>query len=95
MLAVRAHRLPVDLARQVCSRFDDKIVFMVGAGKMDEVTLKHLLAHKPRELWVTNRTQARADELADRIRARTPRAACTAAAAGCPWWGAARCGCRV
>jgi len=58
----------VDLARQVFSRFDDKIVFMVGAGKMGEVTLKHLLARKPRELWVTNRTQARADELADRIR---------------------------
>ncbi len=58
----------VDLARQIFSRFDDKIVLMVGAGKMGEVTLKHLLDREPKELWVTNRTQARADDLAERIR---------------------------
>ena len=58
----------VDLARQIFSGFDDKTVLMVGAGKMGEVTLNHLLAGRPRRLWVTNRTHERAAELADRIR---------------------------
>ncbi|HSW47362.1 MAG TPA: glutamyl-tRNA reductase [Phycisphaerae bacterium] len=58
----------VDLARQVFSRFDDKTVLMVGAGKMGEVTLKHLLATRPRRLWITNRSPEKAHDLADRIR---------------------------
>ncbi len=60
----------VDLARQIFSRFDDKIVMMVGAGKMGELTLTHLLDMKPRALWVTNRTDARAAALSDRLAAR-------------------------
>ena len=60
----------VDLAGQIFSRFDDKQVLMVGAGKMGELTLTHLLAAKPRRLWVTNRTRAAADELAERLRVR-------------------------
>lgn len=60
----------VDLARQIFSHFDDKHVLMVGAGKMGELTLTHLLSTKPRRLWVTNRTDARAVELAERISAR-------------------------
>jgi glutamyl-tRNA reductase len=57
----------VDLARQIFSSFDDKTVMMVGAGKMGELTLAHLLANRPRELWITNRTDARAVELAERL----------------------------
>lgn len=60
----------VDLARQIFSRFDDKIVMMVGAGKMGELTLTHLLNTRPKELWVTNRTDTRAAALAERIAAR-------------------------
>lgn len=58
----------VDLARQIFARFDDKSVLMVGAGKMGEVTLNHLLARHPRRLLVSNRTRERADELAEHIR---------------------------
>ena len=57
----------VDLARQIFARFDDKTVLMVGAGKMGEVTLKHLLATRPRRLWIANRTEERAADLADRL----------------------------
>lgn len=60
----------VDLARQIFSRFDDKSVMMVGAGKMGELTLTHLLATRPSRVLVTNRTDDRARELADRISAR-------------------------
>lgn len=57
----------VDLARQIFSRFEDKIVLMVGAGKMGEMTLRHLLTTNPKELWVTNRTDPRAADLAARL----------------------------
>lgn len=60
----------VDLARQIFSQFGDKIIMMVGAGKMGELTLKHLLDTGPRRLWVTNRTDERAVALAERIAAR-------------------------
>lgn len=57
----------VDLARQIFSRFDDKRVMMVGAGKMGELTLAHLLACQPKELLLTNRTDTRANDLAERL----------------------------
>lgn len=60
----------VDLARQIFSRFDDKVVMMVGAGKMGELTLAHLLKTSPGRLWITNRTEARAAALAERIHTR-------------------------
>jgi glutamyl-tRNA reductase len=60
----------VDLARQIFSHFSDKIVMMVGAGKMGELTLTHLLETGPKRLWVTNRTDERAVALAEKIAAR-------------------------
>jgi len=59
--------IAVDFARQVFSRFDDKVVLMIGAGKMGELTVKHLLETQPRRTIVTNRTAARAAELAARL----------------------------
>ncbi|MCL2330514.1 MAG: glutamyl-tRNA reductase [Phycisphaerae bacterium] len=58
----------VDLARQIFSRFDDKTVMMVGAGKMGKLALVHLLETKPGRIYVTNRTAARATALANKIR---------------------------
>lgn len=57
----------VDLARQIFARLDDKIVLMVGAGKMGELTLTHLLSHRPKAIRVTNRTEPRAVDLARRL----------------------------
>lgn len=57
----------VDLARQIFSRFDDKTVLMVGAGEMGELTLTHLIETRPRAILVTNRTDARATEIAARL----------------------------
>lgn len=56
-----------DLAGRIFSRLDDKRVLMVGAGEMAETTLSHLLAGRPKHLWVTNRTPATAEELAERL----------------------------
>jgi len=57
----------VDLARQIFSHFNDKTVLMVGAGKMGELTLNHLLSTRPKQLWITNRTNQNAIDLAGRI----------------------------
>jgi glutamyl-tRNA reductase len=57
----------VDLARQIFSHFGDKTVMMVGAGEMGELALAHLIETNPKELWVTNRTDARAIEVAQRL----------------------------
>ncbi len=62
----------VELARQIFSRFDDKVVMMVGAGEMGELTLTHLMETRPRELWVTNRTDERAASLAERLARKHP-----------------------
>jgi glutamyl-tRNA reductase len=56
----------VTLAKQVFSRFNDKIVMMVGAGKMGELTLTHLLDNQPKEVWMTNRTDDRTAALVER-----------------------------
>lgn len=59
--------IAVDFARQIFSHFDDKTVLMIGAGEMGELTLKHLMEFRPHTVLVTNRTPARAEELAARI----------------------------
>ncbi len=59
--------IAVDFAKQIFSQFTDKTVLMIGAGEMGELTLKYMLEMKPRRVLVTNRTAARAEELAARI----------------------------
>jgi glutamyl-tRNA reductase len=54
----------VDYVRQVFSRFDDKTVLVIGAGKMGELTLKHLRELQPRRLWLTNRSPDKAVAMA-------------------------------
>ncbi|UCG16250.1 MAG: glutamyl-tRNA reductase [Phycisphaerales bacterium] len=57
----------LDFAHQIFTRFDDKVVMMIGAGEMGELTLKHLIDHHPRRVLVTNRTAARAEDVARRL----------------------------
>jgi len=46
----------VDYVQQVFEHFDDKTILVIGAGKMGELTLKHLKELKPRAILVTNRS---------------------------------------
>ena len=50
----------VDVARRVFDHFDDKTVLVIGAGKMAELTLRHLAPLKPGRILVTNRSPERA-----------------------------------
>ena len=54
----------VDYVRQVFERFDDKIILVIGAGKMGELTLKHLRGLKPYRILVANRSPEKAEAVA-------------------------------
>ncbi len=67
---VSAGSVAVDLAEEKLGRLDDKRVLMLGAGKMSEVTLRHLAAKGVRSIIVANRTRERALELAGKFQAK-------------------------
>src|SRR5262249_7996905 len=54
----------VDYVRQVFDHFSDKRILVIGAGKMGELTLRHLRALRPRRIWVTNRSPEKAQAVA-------------------------------
>jgi glutamyl-tRNA reductase len=56
----------VDVARDVFDTFADKTVLVIGAGKMADLTLRHLSDLKPGRIVVTNRTPERAEAAARR-----------------------------
>ncbi len=54
----------VDYVRQVFDHFDDKTILVIGAGKMGELTLKHLRELQPKQIWVANRSLEKAQVVA-------------------------------
>jgi glutamyl-tRNA reductase len=54
----------VDYVREVFDHFGDKTILVIGAGKMGEMTLRHLRDLRPRRIWVTNRSLEKAEALA-------------------------------
>jgi glutamyl-tRNA reductase len=61
---VSVSSVAVDYVRQVFDHFNDKTILVIGAGKMGELTLKHLRALKPRRILVTNRSPDKAETVA-------------------------------
>ncbi|MBI3410300.1 MAG: glutamyl-tRNA reductase [Planctomycetes bacterium] len=57
---VSVSSVAVDYVRQVFGHFDDKTILVIGAGKMGELTLKHLRELKPHRILVTNRSPEKA-----------------------------------
>jgi glutamyl-tRNA reductase len=54
----------VELAKKIFGRLDNRTVLVLGAGKMSELTLRHLYDQGVKEVIVVNRTKERADKLA-------------------------------
>jgi glutamyl-tRNA reductase len=50
----------IDYVRQVFDHFGDKTVLVIGAGKMGELTLRHLRELQPQRILVTNRSPDKA-----------------------------------
>lgn len=61
---VSVSSVAVDYVRQVFEHFADKTVLVIGAGKMGELTLKHLSSLEPQRILVTNRSFDKAEEVA-------------------------------
>src|SRR5215467_8306554 len=55
----------VDYVRQVFDHFGDKTVLVIGAGKMGELTLRHLNGLNPHKILVTNRSPEKAQAVAN------------------------------
>lgn len=57
---VSVSSVAVDYVREVFTRFDDKTILVIGAGKMGELTLRHLRRLEPKRILVTNRSPEKA-----------------------------------
>ena len=54
----------VDYVRQVFDHFGDKTILVIGAGKMGELTLRHLRRLEPKCILVANRSPEKAQAVA-------------------------------
>jgi len=57
-----------ELARKIFGSLAGKTVLIVGAGKMSDLTARHLIEQGATTLLVSNRTQSRAEAIADALR---------------------------
>lgn len=65
--AVSVSYAAVELGKKIFGRFTDKTVMIVGAGKMSELTARHLHANGAKKVFVAGRTVSRAEELAGKF----------------------------
>ena len=57
-----------ELARKIFGSLQGKTILLVGAGKMSDLTARHLIQQGATTLLVSNRTEARAERIADTLR---------------------------
>jgi glutamyl-tRNA reductase len=57
-----------ELARKIFGTLSGKTVLLVGAGKMSDLAARHLIQQGATTLLVSNRTEARAEKIADSLR---------------------------
>lgn len=60
-----------ELARKIFGSLANKTILLVGAGKMSDLAAKHLIQQGATTLLVSNRTEARAEKIADALRTPT------------------------
>ena len=56
------------LAKQIFERLDNKKILIVGAGEMAEETLNYVQSEGGKDIWITNRTLSKAEQLAAKFR---------------------------
>ncbi|NLM51324.1 MAG: glutamyl-tRNA reductase [Firmicutes bacterium] len=61
----------VELAKKIFPSLEGRTVMIVGAGKMSELTLRHLYEHGAQNVWVVNRNRGRAKKIAARYGGRS------------------------
>ena len=65
--SVSVASVAVELAEKVFGSLQGKAIFLVGAGKMQELAARHLIAHGAGRIYVANRTYERALALAQKF----------------------------
>jgi glutamyl-tRNA reductase len=65
--AVSISYAAIELGKKVFDTLEGKTVLVLGAGKMSELTAKHLVSNGVKHVLVANRTYERAVELAERF----------------------------
>jgi glutamyl-tRNA reductase len=55
----------VELAKKIFGNLQGKTILLIGAGEMSELAAKHLLNYGVEKIFITNRTYARAVQMAD------------------------------
>lgn len=65
--AVSISYAAIELAKKVFDTLEGRTILVLGAGKMSELTAKHLVSNGVKSVLVANRTFERAQELADRF----------------------------
>ena len=63
-MAVSVSYAAVELARKIFGSLNHRTVMIVGSGKMSELAARHLRRSGASHIFVTNRTHARAEEMA-------------------------------
>ena len=66
--AVSISYAAVEMAKKVFDTLDGRTILVLGAGKMSELTAKHLVSNGVKSVLVANRTYERAVELAQKFR---------------------------
>jgi len=62
--AVSVSFAAVELAKKIFDTLSDKVVMLIGAGKMSELAARHLISQGVKQLFVSNRTFSKASEMA-------------------------------
>lgn len=70
--SVSVASVAVDLARKIFGTLRGKQVLLVGAGKMSELAARHLVQQGAAALFVANRTESRARQLASELGSKLP-----------------------
>ena len=65
--AVSVSYAAVELANKIFADFDHRKALLIGAGETGELTAKHLAGRGIGEMFITNRTRQKAEELASTI----------------------------
>jgi len=65
--AVSVSFAAVELAKKIFGNLKGKIILLIGAGEMSELAAKHLINYGVEKIFITNRTYARAVQIADNV----------------------------
>jgi glutamyl-tRNA reductase len=68
--AVSVSYAAVELARDIFGSLSNKKVMLIGAGKMSELAARHLFRSGASNIFVTNRTRSRAEQVAELVNGR-------------------------